>query len=161
MAEVVLNTIGRWAATAICAAAMWFAYPQPVAAFTGLRPPAGPLFATVLVSREELALKRAPGFWLIGNNDQEEPFRSASPGAVAPSGLSRRRLSMPPLTAGYQPVSADARRAPHPSGDAVSVRAGSIRDAVTRYNEERDSGRSLPRAPNTGGRPPDPNLYRN
>src|ERR1700742_1100348 len=114
MAESGLNTIGRWATTAICAAAMSLAYAQPVAASMTFRPPTDHFPATFLVARPALASQRPPGSWLV------------SPGVFAPRGLIRHRLPMPSLTAGYRPVSGDARRVPPPSGDAVSVRAGSI-----------------------------------
>jgi hypothetical protein len=161
MAESGLKTIERWATTAIYAAAMSFAHAQPVAASTSFRPPAGPLPGTFLVARPALASQRAPGLLLAGHGYPEDRLHSVGPGVPAPRGLVRRRIPMPPLTAGYRPVSEDARRVPPPSGGAVSMRAGSIRDAVTRYNEERESGRILSRTPNAGARSPDPNIYRN
>lgn len=161
MAESGLKTIERWATAAIFAAALLFAHVPPVAASAGVRPPAGPLSATFLIARPTLGSHRTPGFWLAELNFPEERLRAVDPSVPAPRGSSRRRFPMPPLAAGYQPVSGDARRAPPTSGDEVFMRAGSIRDAVTRYNEERDSGRVLPRTPNTDARPPDTNLYHN
>jgi hypothetical protein len=164
MADSGLKTIERWATAAICAAAMSFAHAQPLAASTRFRQPVGPLPATFLVARPVLAPQPATGLFLPAHNYPEDRLRSVGPGVPAPRGLGQRRLPMPRLIAdGYRPVSENARRVPPPSGDAVYMRAGSIRDAVTRYNEERESGRIGTRPTHTGARPPDPgpNLYRN
>jgi hypothetical protein len=61
---------------------------------------------------------------------------------------------------GITPVSAETRSVPHPPADAAMVRAGSIREDVARYNEERSS-RSVPRPPDEMSRPPGPSPYRN
>jgi hypothetical protein len=161
MAESGLKTIERWVTTAICATAMSCAHSQPLAASTSFHPPVGPLPATFLVASSALPPQRAPGPFLAELKYSEDRLGSVGRGVVAPRGLGLRRIPMPPLTAGYQPVSENARRVPPTSGDAGSLRAGSIRDAVTRYNEERESTHILPRAPNTGARPSDQNPDRN
>ncbi|WP_233272631.1 hypothetical protein [Paraburkholderia acidisoli] len=57
------------------------------------------------------------------------------------------------------PVSAETRPAPHPPADSP-VRAGSIREDVARYNEERAAFRPLQRGGDVP-RPPMPSPYRN
>jgi hypothetical protein len=71
---------------------------------------------------------------------------------------------MPQMAAGgipYRPVSESARNVPRSSGNTAYMRAGSIRDAVTRYNEERGTGRPTPQTSGAGARTPDPGVYRN
>jgi len=58
------------------------------------------------------------------------------------------------------PVSAETRPVPHPPADSP-VRAGSIREDVARYNEERGSFRPFPRGGGEVPRPPMPSPYRN
>lgn len=58
------------------------------------------------------------------------------------------------------PVSAQTREVPHPPADSP-VRAGSIREDVARYNEERGSFRTFPRSGGEIPRPPMPSPYRN
>lgn len=58
------------------------------------------------------------------------------------------------------PVSAETRPVPHPPADSP-VRAGSIREDVARYNEERGSFRPFPRGSGEVPRPPMPSPYRN
>ncbi|HKT96915.1 MAG TPA: hypothetical protein VJS30_10300 [Paraburkholderia sp.] len=59
-----------------------------------------------------------------------------------------------------QPVSAEARQVPHPPADSP-VRAGSIREDVARYNEERGTFRPFQRNGGDVPRPPMPAPYRN
>ncbi len=59
-----------------------------------------------------------------------------------------------------QPVSAETRQVPHPPADSP-VRAGSIREDVARYNEERGAFRPFPRNGGDVPRPPMPAPYRN
>ncbi|WP_321813732.1 MULTISPECIES: hypothetical protein [unclassified Paraburkholderia] len=59
-----------------------------------------------------------------------------------------------------QPVSAETRQVPHPPADSP-VRAGSIREDVARYNEERGTFRPFQRGGGDGPRPPMPSPYRN
>jgi hypothetical protein len=58
------------------------------------------------------------------------------------------------------PVSEQMRPVPHPPADSP-VRAGSIREDVARYNEERGSFRPFPRNGAEVPRPPMPSPYRN
>ncbi|RQH04736.1 hypothetical protein [Paraburkholderia dinghuensis] len=58
------------------------------------------------------------------------------------------------------PVSEPMRPVPHPPADSP-VRAGSIREDVARYNEERGSFRPVPRGGGEVPRPPMPSPYRN
>lgn len=57
-------------------------------------------------------------------------------------------------------VSAETRQVPHPPADSP-VRAGSIREDVARYNEERAAFRPLQRGGGDVPRPPMPSPYRN
>jgi len=57
-------------------------------------------------------------------------------------------------------VSADARPAPRPPADP-QVRAGSIREDVARYNEERATFRPFARGSAGSTHPPMPSPYRN
>jgi hypothetical protein len=59
-----------------------------------------------------------------------------------------------------QPVSAETRQVPHPPADSP-VRAGSIREDVARYNEERGAFRPFQRGGGDVPRPPMPSPYRN
>ncbi|MFC4708499.1 MULTISPECIES: hypothetical protein [Paraburkholderia] len=59
-----------------------------------------------------------------------------------------------------QPVSAEARQVPRPPADSP-VRAGSIREDVARYNEERSTFRPFQRGGGEVPRPPMPAPYRN
>jgi hypothetical protein len=59
-----------------------------------------------------------------------------------------------------QPVSAETRQVPHPPADSP-VRAGSIREDVARYNEERGAFRQFQRGGGDVPRPPMPSPYRN
>lgn len=61
---------------------------------------------------------------------------------------------------GITPVSTEARQVPHPPADSP-VRAGSIREDVARYNEERAAFRPYTRGGGDSGRPPMPSPYRN
>ncbi|ACC69346.1 hypothetical protein PPMP20_08575 [Paraburkholderia phymatum] len=59
------------------------------------------------------------------------------------------------------PVSTDSRNAPRPPSNAQSAHVGSIRDDVTRYNEERGASRQIPRPPGDTSRIPPSSPYRN
>lgn len=63
-------------------------------------------------------------------------------------------------TSPITPVSEPVRPVPHPPADSP-VRAGSIREDVARYNEERGSFRPFPRNGGEVPRPPMPSPYRN
>ncbi|ALP61298.1 MULTISPECIES: hypothetical protein [Paraburkholderia] len=59
------------------------------------------------------------------------------------------------------PISTESRNAPRPPANAQSAHVGSIRDDVTRYNEERGASRPIPRPPGDSSRIPSPSPYRN
>ncbi|MBN3760068.1 hypothetical protein [Burkholderia sp. Ac-20365] len=59
------------------------------------------------------------------------------------------------------PVSTESRNAPRPPANAQAAHVGSIRDDVTRYNEERGASRQIPRPPGDSSRIPSPSPYRN
>ncbi|MBN3755831.1 hypothetical protein G3N95_23000 [Paraburkholderia sp. Tr-20389] len=59
------------------------------------------------------------------------------------------------------PVSTDSHNAPRPPSNAQSAHVGSIRDDVTRYNEERGASRQIPRPPGDSSRVPSSSPYRN
>ena len=59
------------------------------------------------------------------------------------------------------PVSTDSHNAPRPPSSAQAAHVGSIRDDVTRYNEERGASRQIPRPPGESSRIPAPSPYRN
>ncbi|MDQ7980163.1 hypothetical protein QYH69_23240 [Paraburkholderia sp. SARCC-3016] len=58
------------------------------------------------------------------------------------------------------PVSTETRGAARPPSNSQAMHAGSIRDDVARYNEERVS-RQIAHPPGEGSRPPGPSPYRN
>ncbi|MDR3098660.1 MAG: hypothetical protein LBV73_16500 [Paraburkholderia sp.] len=97
------------------------------------------------------------------------PMRVADPGGWRGRQAERRGpgFSNNPYGNGFggyrgpiHPVSADARQVPHPPADSP-VRAGSIREDVARYNEERSTFRPFQRNGGEGPRPPMPTPYRN
>ncbi|WP_109482845.1 hypothetical protein [Paraburkholderia sp. C35] len=59
------------------------------------------------------------------------------------------------------PVSTDSRNTPRPPSSAQSAHVGSIRDDVTRYNEERGASRQIPHPPGDSSRLPSASPYRN
>lgn len=65
-----------------------------------------------------------------------------------------------PYPGAITPISTEARPVPHPPANSP-VRAGSIREDVARYNEERSTYRPLPRQAEEGLRQPMPSPYRN
>ncbi|MEX3950167.1 hypothetical protein AB4Y40_20715 [Paraburkholderia sp. EG287B] len=104
--------------------------------------------------RYERGGNRAPNQWQ-GQVQQQAPHRDYSYGT--PFGGYGGYRGGNPIT----PVSAESRPVPHPPADSP-VRAGSIREDVARYNEER--GGSYRQYPRNGGevpRPPMPSPYRN
>jgi hypothetical protein len=166
MADSGYQTIGRWAAAAaICAAAFSFAHAQregpPHPASVSFRQADGSLL----------------GNWFahpFGHPPTQGPVNIAHNYAdsrpSAPSGTPTRRRTgqqhvspTPPMSAGaipYRPISESARNVPRPP-PGNTARAGSIRDAITRYNEEREAGRGVPQQPSPGTHAPDPSVYRN
>ncbi|PCE25895.1 hypothetical protein BWP39_15310 [Paraburkholderia acidicola] len=78
----------------------------------------------------------------------------AMPGGNGFRGMPRMTSRVAPQYAGaITPVSAEARPVPRPSGNPTIVRAGSIREDVARYNEERGFSRPAPRPPDDMSRP--------
>ncbi|MBP0588747.1 hypothetical protein J8I87_03245 [Paraburkholderia sp. LEh10] len=59
------------------------------------------------------------------------------------------------------PVSTESRNTPRPPSNTQPAHIGSIRDDVTRYNEERGASRQIPRPPGDSSRIPSPSPYRN
>ena len=105
---------------------------------------------------------RAPNQWQ-GQVQQQAPHRTYSYGSPFGSdyGGYRGDPGGNPRGNPITPVSAESRPVPHPPADS-QVRAGSIREDVARYNEER--GGTLRPFPRNGGevpRPPMPSPYRN
>lgn len=164
MADAAFQTIGRWMTAAICAAAMSLAQAAPHT----------PTHADSVSFRQaeslgvggflmRPALVRQPGvdYLRMARSTYPETGRPLPPRAAAPSRHDRSLPRAAPWGMPYRPVSENGRNAPRPPDNSAYVRAGSIRDAVTRYNEERESGRVAPRPPSPGAHAPDPWLFRN
>jgi hypothetical protein len=163
MADSAFQTIGRWAAVAICAAAFPFAHAQP-------EEPPHPASVSFHQAGGSLISN-----WLshpFGHRPVSGPERIAQTGqgrSSVPSGtVTRRRYGqqhVPPTQSTlrsatpYHAISESARNVPRSPG--TTARAGSIRDAITQYNEEREEGRGVPRSPSPETHVPDPSLYRN
>jgi len=108
--------------------------------------------------RHDRAGGRAPNQWQ-GQVQQQAPHRTYSYGT--PFGGDYGGYRGDPRRNPITPVSAESRPVPHPPADSP-VRAGSIREDVARYNEER-GGTFRPFQRNGGEvpRPPMPSPYRN
>jgi hypothetical protein len=178
MADAGLRTIGRWATVAVCVAGLSLAYARPRtashdnphAASISFRQPdnamLGGWFAHSWFDRQSTTSSRVDSRYPAPRIDGQT---AAGLSPDRPNGHQRparvRRLSaMPQMAAGgipYRPVSESARNVPRSSGNTAYMRAGSIRDAVTRYNEERGTGRPTPQPSGAGARTPDPGVYRN
>jgi hypothetical protein len=108
--------------------------------------------------RHERGGERAPNQWQ--GQVQPAPHRDYGGGYGMPfggyPGNMRGNARENPITQ----VSAETRQVPHPPADSP-VRAGSIREDVARYNEERSSFRQYPRNGGEVPRPPMPSPYRN
>ena len=97
----------------------------------------------------------------VGRSSSARVFAQAPHAAIPlnPYRLGPNRI--PPMAANvYEPVSESARNAGHGAGGAVYMRAGSIREDIARYNEERENGRPPQRPPAAGPHAP-ASLYRN
>jgi len=162
MADWSLYPLLRWTAAALCAAVIPFASAQPHAANISFQPHARP-FALESFPRTAARPQTGPGFYQTAHTGEGERRGPKSP--IARGARRGGRLAAPPSAPPsgfpYRPVSQDARNVPRPQGNATYLRAGSIRDAVTRYNEERDTSRPVARPPAPSPRPPDPSIYRN
>jgi len=136
---------------------------QPHAANISFQPHAGP-FAPGTFGRAAARPQAGPGFYQTAHTGEVERHGPKGPGvrgARRGGGRLGGAPSAPPSGFPYRPVSQDARSVPRPQGNATYLRAGSIRDAITRYNEERDTSRPVARPPAPSSRPPDPSIYRN
>ncbi len=162
MADWRFFTLLRWTAAALCAAAIPLASAQPHAANISFQPRAGS-FALESFPRSAAHAQPGPGFYQTAHTGEGERRGQRSP--VVCGARRGARLggvpSAPPSGFPYRAISQDARNVPRPAGNATYLRAGSIRDAVTRYNEERDTSRPVARPPAPSSRPPDPSIYRN
>jgi hypothetical protein len=100
-----------------------------------------------------------------GGAPRAHPGRSGNRG-VAPLRVAGPDVYRPgnggnvPYPGAITPISTEARPVPHPPANSP-VRAGSIREDVARYNEERSTYRPLPRQAEEGPRQPMPSPYRN
>lgn len=124
----------------------------------GRGPAAAPMRVADQGGRYERAGSRAPNQWQ-GQVQQQAPRRDYSYGTPFGGGYGGYRGD--PRGNPITPVSAESRQVPHPPADSP-VRAGSIREDVARYNEER--GGTFRPFPRNGGevpRPPMPSPYRN
>jgi hypothetical protein len=83
------------------------------------------------------------------------PLRVAGPDVYRPGNGGNA-----PYPGAITPISTEARPVPHPPANSP-VRAGSIREDVARYNEERSTYRPLPRQAEEGLRQPISSPYRN
>lgn len=158
MADWHFDTIGRWTSAVLCAAAVALAHAQPHPAHVSFRPPGNGLTLNAL-TRPQAAPPSATVYQPANAANGER--RGARPGSRAER-RKQGRLAAP--SAGgipYRSIAQDARNAPRPPGNSAYMRSGSIRDAVTRYNEERVTGRPPPRPATPNSRLPDPSLYRN
>lgn len=156
-----LVRIGRWLVGAGLATAVVLAHAQRLHAPSGGFPHATMSRAMIYGGAGHFDGLRAN---VGGSRDYpmraEWPAREALPGryyGASPYGIRR-------LQAGYGGgitlISAEARPVPHPPADSP-IRAGSIREDVARYNEERAAFRPFARGSADGPRPPMPSPYRN
>lgn len=161
MADLGFDTILRWAMAALGAAVVSLALAQPHA--VSFRPPDNRL--AINAPPREVPRLQEPAAAMYQTAHTINVEHRGKPGAGVRS-LRRlgggRQGSMPVASGGipYRPVG-DARSVPRPRGNATYLRAGSIRDAITRYNEERDTSRPAVRQPAPSTRLPDPSIYRN
>jgi hypothetical protein len=158
MADSRFHSIGRWAAVALCAATMALAHARPLRDAPGAGHGGGPFAA----APRPLA-RLGPG---VAHRAAPRPLGprvfAQAPHAAIP--LNPYRLGanrIPPMAANvYQPVSENTRSAGRGPDGAVYMRAGSIREDIARYNEERENGRAPQRPPAAGPHAPS-SLYRN
>lgn len=163
MAYLRFETIGIWLTAAACAVAVSLVRAQPHAAHISFRPQAAPL---AIRAPQNMMQPVAGAPTMYQTAHAARPERGGRP-AAAPRGSHARgarlvaRPPAGPARLPYRAVSQDARNVQPTLGASSYMRAGSIRDAVTRYNEERVTSRPLPRPPGQSSRLPDPSLYRN
>jgi hypothetical protein len=180
--------MGQWVLGAGLMALVAFAHAQP-ANRPQFRPQSGLGFQRApMMSQASGSAPRAGMPWAGRERGEPEPYASgyragnggpgrygAAPMRVADQGNWRERggrsvrgvsnAQSERASGGYRagpitPVSEQMRPVPHPPADSP-VRAGSIREDVARYNEERGSFRPFPRNGGEVPRPPMPSPYRN
>lgn len=164
MAEMGFRNVGRWAVGALYAAMLSFAHAQPPQSghggggyhdhAGGMRAYGGPAtHAPRADSRGYAAQHRAAG---PGQNP-----RVAGGGSswMGPSGTPGGRD--PVYGTPIRPVSEVTRPFQRQDPNPPYMRSGSIRADVTRYNEEREPSRYVPRPPSDVPHPPAPSPYRN
>jgi hypothetical protein len=157
MAELGSRNIGRWAVGALCAAVLSFAHAQPPRSDHGGGGARGyggqAMHASRAETRGYAAQRRVAG---PGQN-----ARVAAGGGswMGPSGTPSGRD--PVYGTPIRPVSEVTRPFQRQDPNPPYMRSGSIRADITRYNEERDSSRFVPRPPNDVPHPPAPSPYRN
>ncbi|WP_374954956.1 hypothetical protein [Paraburkholderia sp. BL21I4N1] len=98
----------------------------------------------------------------VGGNGGNNGFGVYNPGmrrVAGPAGYPGQGRGGMQYAGAITPVSAESRGVPRPPANAP-VRAGSIRADVARYNEERGSGRGMPRQ-GEDPRQPEGSPYRN
>ncbi|PMS10309.1 hypothetical protein C0Z17_21060 [Trinickia caryophylli] len=142
----------------LCAAAVSLVHAQPHPAQVSFRPPGSGLTLNAL-TRPPVA---PPGAKVYQTANAAYADRRGARSGPRTDRRKQGRLAAP--SAGgipYRSIAQDARNAPRPPGNSAYMRSGSIRDAVTRYNEERVTGRPPPRPAGPNSRLPDPSLYRN
>jgi hypothetical protein len=168
MADTGFRKFGRWAAAALCAAALSLAHAQPPreaqAAFGpagGMRmaSPASPAPAYFGSPRAYPDSRGGYGaHYRVGASDRTA--RPAPSGRYGPAWVAPARVGSP--GAPLRPVSEVVREVPRPSGNSTYMRSGSIREDIARYNAERGTERPTPRPQsNNVPRPPMPSPYRN
>jgi hypothetical protein len=164
MAELGFRNVGRWAVGALCAAMLSFAHAQPPRSdhggggyhAGGMRAYGGPAMHAPRADAHGLAAQRraaGPGQnprVAAGGSQWIGPGPSGAPGGRDP-------VYGTPI----RPVSEVARPFQRQDPNPPYMRSGSIRADITRYNEERDSSRFVPRPPNDVPHPPSPSPYRN
>ncbi|WP_323119735.1 peptide-binding protein [Burkholderia alba] len=128
MTERAKRMIGRWAAGAIGALLMSFAFAQPPHG-------GGHGFG---------------GYGAARGGGYEQAYPRGNQARIGVNGYASRWGLRPNPSSGhyapqspYRAISADARPMPHPPDGSLPMRAGSIRADVARYNEER-GGRPMP-----------------
>ncbi len=156
MAHMGFRNFGRWVAGALCAAVLSFAHAQPPRAAYGGGHEGGGFRAFAAQPR---GAPRAYAAQHRGAGPGRGPRVAAGAGWMqAPGG---GRTGAVPFGGQIRTVSEETRPFQQQDSSPPYVRAGSIRADVTRYNEERDSSRIVPRPPGDVPRPPPPSPYRN
>lgn len=167
-----LRRIGRWTLGASFAALAVLAHAhsyQEAQRGGGQRPPAMQAMRPMHGAPQRVGAPPARWGAVGGQAGAREPRVGANARSSYGYGAGPMRVADPAAYAhragaaypgGITPVSAETRPVPHPPADSP-VRAGSIREDVARYNEERGAFRPFPRNGGEVPRPPMPSPYRN